>query len=62
MLGMLALLFTLASGLIACGSTAGGGGGGGGGIAGTTEGAYTVTVTGTSGTTTETGTFSLTVQ
>jgi hypothetical protein len=64
MLGMLALLFTLAGGLIACGGhgCGGGGGGGGGGIAGTTAGAYTITVTGTSGTTTETGTFTLTVQ
>jgi hypothetical protein len=59
MLGMLALLVTLAAGAIACG---GSGGGGGGGIAGTTAGAYVVTVTATSGTTTETGTINLTVQ
>jgi hypothetical protein len=63
-LGMLAFLLTLAGGVIACGGSGGsaGGGGGGGGIAGTTAGAYTVTVTGTSGNTTETGTFTLTVQ
>jgi hypothetical protein len=46
-LGMLVMLITLASGMIACG-----GGGGGGGtthqtIPGTTAGSYTVTVTGT---------------
>jgi hypothetical protein len=67
MLGMLALLFMLTGGLIACakkssGDGGGGGGGGGGGIAGTTAGAYTITVTGTSGTTTETDTITLTVQ
>jgi hypothetical protein len=55
---MLALLVALASGVLACG-------GGGGGITiypGTTAGNYTITVTGTSGTTTATGTISLTVQ
>ena len=64
-LGMLALLLTLAGGLVmvaAAEGTCGGGGGGGGGIAGTTAGSYTVIVTGTSGTTTETGTVTLTVQ
>jgi hypothetical protein len=43
----------------------GGGGGGGGnttqGSSGTTPGAYTITVTGTSGPLTETGTIALTV-
>jgi hypothetical protein len=61
MLGMIALLIALAGGMMACG---------GGGqktcstpvIAGTTPGSYTVTVTGTDGTTTATGTVALTVQ
>jgi hypothetical protein len=57
MLGMLALLAVLASGVLACGS-----GGGGGGNSGTTAGTYTITVTGTSGSTTGTGTVTLTVQ
>jgi subtilase family serine protease len=63
MLGMLVFLAVLASGVVACG------GGGGGSkactntvIAGTTPGAYTVTVTGTSGATTAMGTLTLTVQ
>ena len=59
-LGMLLLLFAMASGVTACG----------GGttvcnaiaIASTTRGTYTVTVTGTSGAITETGTFTLTVE
>jgi hypothetical protein len=59
MLGMMALLVTLAGGMLACG---GGGGGGGGGNPGTTAGSYTVTVTGTSGATTATGTFTVNVQ
>jgi len=63
MLGMLALLIAFGGGVLACG----GGGGGGGGCTtpnnpGTTAGAYTITVTGTSGTLTETGTVTLTVQ
>jgi len=65
MLGMLALLVVLAGGAAACGgggNNGGGGGGGGGGNSGTTPGAYTITVTGTSGTITETGTVALTVQ
>ena len=61
MLGMIALLIALAGGMMACG---------GGGqktcstpvIDGTTPGSYTVTVTGTDGTTTATGTVALTVQ
>ncbi|HEY1209680.1 MAG TPA: C1 family peptidase [Terracidiphilus sp.] len=56
-LGIIALLFAISSGVLACG-----GGGGGGGISGTTPGTYTITVTGTSGTLSETGTVSLTVQ
>jgi hypothetical protein len=60
MLGMLALLSTLAGGLLACGG--GGGGGGGTSNPGTTPGTYTVTVTGTSGTTIATGTVILNVQ
>jgi hypothetical protein len=60
-LGMLLLLAALGGGLVACG---------GGGTSpcspattpGTTAGAYTITVTGTSGSLTETGTVTLTVQ
>jgi N-acetylneuraminic acid mutarotase len=63
MLGALALLVALASGVLACGGGgAGGGGGGGTSTSGTTAGSYTVTVTATSGTITETGTVALTVQ
>ena len=53
MLGAFALLFLLAGGAVACGGggSGGGGGGGGGGNAGTTPGTYSVTVTGTSGST-----------
>lgn len=62
MLGMFVLLVAMAGGVLSCGGGGnGGGGGGGGGNSGTTAGAYTLTVTGTSGTTTETGTVSLTV-
>jgi N-acetylneuraminic acid mutarotase len=56
-LGMLALLVALTSGVLACG-----GGGGGTIYPGTTPGSYTITVTGTSGTAIATGTISLTVQ
>jgi hypothetical protein len=57
---MLALLVTLMGGLLACG-------GSGGSppctpMPGTTPGTYTITVTGTSGATTATGTVSLSVQ
>jgi len=64
MLAMMVLLATLVSGVLSCGGagSGGGGGGGGGGTPGTTAGAYTITVTGTSGTTTATGTINLTVQ
>lgn len=53
------LLLILIGGFIACG---GGGSSGGGGDSGTTPGPYTLTVTGTSGDTTGTGTVALTVQ
>jgi hypothetical protein len=56
MLGLLALIISVAG--IGCG---GGGGGGGGGNNGTTPGTYTVTVTGTSGTLTQTTAVTLTV-
>jgi hypothetical protein len=67
MLGMLALLAALSSGVFACGGgggggSGGGGGGGGGGIAGTTAGSYTIIVTGTSGSITATCPVALTVQ
>jgi hypothetical protein len=63
LLGMAVLLVALTGGVLACG----GGGGGGGGCTpvaypGTTAGAYAITVTGTSGATTATGTVTLTVQ
>lgn len=61
MLGMLALLVTLAAGMGACGGSSSGNGGGGG-IAGTTAGTYTVTVTAASGTISATSAVSLTVQ
>lgn len=60
MLAMVALLATLASGALACGG--GGSGTIGTGNPGTTAGTYTVTVTGISGTNSETGKFTLTVQ
>ncbi len=62
MMGMLGLLVAILGGVAACG-------GGGGGkacpnviSAGTTAGVYVITVTGTSGSTTETGTVQLTVE
>jgi hypothetical protein len=58
MLGMLALLVALTGGVLACSKPTPPPPGN----PGTTAGTYTVTVTGTSGTTTETGTVSLTVQ
>ena len=57
-LAMLALLVTLAGGMLACG----GGGSGRNCPPATTAGNYIVTVTGTSGSTTATGTVALTVQ
>jgi len=57
-LAMLAILVTLAGGMLACG----GGASGRNCPPATTAGTYTVTVTGTSGSTTATGTVALTVQ
>jgi Bacterial Ig-like domain (group 3)/Chitobiase/beta-hexosaminidase C-terminal domain/Beta-propeller repeat len=63
MLAMMVLLAALVTGVLSCGGAGGGGGGGGGGgTPGTTAGAYTITLTGASGTTTATGTINLTVQ
>ncbi len=59
---MLALLAVIAGSGVACGGGGPGSGGGGTGIPGTTPGAYTITVTGTSGATSATGTVNLTVQ
>jgi hypothetical protein len=62
LIASIGLLFVL-NGLIACGGGGNtGSGGGGGDIAGTTSGAYVITITGTSGSLTETGTINLTVQ
>jgi hypothetical protein len=62
--GMLILLLSIVGVALGCGSggAGGGGGGGGGGNSGTTPGNYTITVTGTSGAITQTGTVSLNVQ
>jgi hypothetical protein len=60
LLGSLALLAAFVGGVSACGG--GGGTCGTSSSAGTTAGAYTITVTGTSGSTTATGTVSLVVQ
>jgi hypothetical protein len=57
---MLVLLLTLAAGFPACGS--GGSSICNGGTGGTTPGIYTITVTGTSGSNTATGTVTLAVQ
>ena len=57
-LGMLTLLITLTGGVIACSSVSVGGGSN----PGTTAGAYTITVTGTSGITTATNAVTLNVQ
>jgi hypothetical protein len=58
-----ALAVVCVFGAIGCGGSSGGGGGGGGGNSGTSAGAYTVTVTGTSGTQSVTlATINLTVQ
>jgi hypothetical protein len=62
MLGMLVFLVAFTSGVLACSGGGRSTGGGGTSNPGTTAGAYTVTVTGTSGTTTGTTTVSLTVQ
>jgi subtilase family serine protease len=60
MLGMMVLLVALAGGMLACGGS-GGSGSTSTSVAGTTKGTYTITVTGTSGSTVETGTVTLTV-
>jgi hypothetical protein len=60
MLGMLLLMTTFACGVLACGGAVGGGVRPGN--LGTTPGAYSVTVTGVSGSTTEQGAITLTVQ
>jgi trimeric autotransporter adhesin len=61
MLGLLVLFVSI--GALGCGGGGGNkGGGGGGGNSGTTAGTYTVTVTGTSGTITQTTAVTLTVQ
>ncbi|MGA3370718.1 MAG: Ig-like domain repeat protein [Terracidiphilus sp.] len=60
-LGMLALLTALAGGVLACGGS-GGGGCTASNNPGTTAGNYAITVTGTSGSTTATGTISLFIQ
>ena len=66
-LSMIAVLIVCTFGVVACGGGGASGGGGGGGtgttpIAGTTYGTYVITITGTSGSTTATGTVTLTVQ
>lgn len=62
MLGMLFLLVALGGGVLACGGGgSGGGGGGGSGNPGTTAGAYTVAVTGASGSLTPTTTLTVAV-
>ncbi len=63
MLTVVALFVAIGAGLVACGGGSNtGGGGGGGGNSGTTSGAYTITVTAVSGSTSESTTVSLTVQ
>ena len=64
MLGLLALFVVFSGSVLACGGRGGTSGGSGGRTSnpGTTAGTYTVTVTGTSGATITTGTFTLTVQ
>ena len=61
-LGMLALLVTLAGGAISCGGGSSSGNGGGGGVVGTTAGTYKVAVTATSATASATGMVTLAVQ
>jgi hypothetical protein len=58
-LGIITLFFAVVGGALGCG---GGGMGGGGGNPGTTPGTYVITITGTSGNMTQTGTVALTVQ
>jgi hypothetical protein len=61
LLGLFLALLTVTNGLVACGGGSGGSGNTTQGSSGTTPGAYTITVTGTSGPLTETGTIALTV-
>src|ERR1019366_8430172 len=56
MLGMLVFLVSLTGGVLACGGGGGSTGGGGTSNPGTTAGTYTVTITGTSDTATDTST------
>jgi hypothetical protein len=60
MLGGLLLLVPFCGGVVSCGG--GANGGGGSGTPGTTAGSYQITVTGTSGATTASGSVTLTVQ
>ncbi len=60
LLGMLAFLLLLAGGMMGCGGSTGNGGGNTG-SPGTTVGSYTVTITGTSGSTTVQNTLTVTV-
>jgi N-acetylneuraminic acid mutarotase len=63
MVGTLLLVFSVIGGALGCGGSGNGGGGtGGGGNPGTSPGNYTITITGTAGGVTQTGTVSLTVQ
>jgi hypothetical protein len=68
LLGMLVLLGAFAGAAMGCGGGGGASNGGGGSsctpqtVAGTTSGAYIITVTATSGAITQTGTVALTVQ
>jgi trimeric autotransporter adhesin len=59
---MAILLIAISGGVCACGGGGSGGDSGGGGLSGTTAGAYTVTVTGTSGSIVAAGAVKLTVQ
>lgn len=61
-LAVIVLSFLITGGVFACGGGRNGASGGGGRNPGTTPGTYAITVTGTSGAYTQTGTFSLTVQ
>jgi hypothetical protein len=60
-LGMLLVLVALGGGVLACGGGGAGGSGGGTSNPGTTAGAYTATITGTSGSLTQTTTVTVTI-
>jgi Pro-kumamolisin, activation domain/Bacterial Ig-like domain (group 3) len=62
LLGVVMLAAAMGLGVSSCGGGSNSSGGGGGGIAGTTPGAYTATVTGTSGTVSSQTTVTITVQ